>query len=45
MYAVNRCPAVNKEKVPPKTVKKKRKLLKSQYFSAEIYCNLPQFVL
>ena len=25
-----------KEKTPPKTVKKKRKLLKSQYFSVEV---------
>ena len=33
---VNDCPAVNKEKPLPKTVKKKRKLLKSQYFSVEV---------
>ena len=42
---VNDCPAVNKEKTPPKTVTKKRKMLKSQDFSVEIYCNMPQFVL
>ena len=27
------------------TVKKKRKMLKSQDFSVEIYCNMPQSVL
>lgn len=29
------------EMIAPNTVKKKRKMLKSQDFSVEIYCNLP----
>ena len=33
---INGCYAVDKEKISPKTVKKKRKLMKSQYFSVEV---------
>ena len=42
---VNSCLAVNKEWARRNTVTKKRKILKSQDFSVEIYCNLTQFVL
>ena len=47
LHSVEACQRVNsKQRIgTQKTVKKKRKLLKSQDFSVEIYCNMPQFVL
>ena len=47
LHSVEACQRVNsKQRIgTQKTVTKKRKMLISQDFSVEIYCNIPQFVL